>query len=144
LIDEYNAGSKNVEQFYQELLDFVRDLSAEETRHVKEGLTEEELALFDLLTKPAVKLTKAERVQVKNAARQLLNVLISEKLILDWKKQQRARAAVRVTIEEQLDTLLPPAYDADLFQQKCDLVYQHIFDNYQGDGQSIYTLPVAE
>ncbi|MCB0196252.1 MAG: type I restriction endonuclease subunit R [Anaerolineae bacterium] len=138
LIDAYNASSKNVEQFYQELLDFIRDLSAEETRHVKEGLTEEELALFDLLTKPAVKLTKAEQVQVKTAARELLNVLISQKLILDWKKQQRARAAVRVAIEEQLDSLLPEAYDTDLFQQKCDLVYQHIFDNYQGDGQSVY------
>lgn len=143
LIDEYNAGSKNIEQFHQELLDFISDLSVEETRHVKEGLTEEELALFDLLTKPAVKLTKTERTQVKNAARELLNVLISHKLILDWKKQQRARAAVRITIEEQLDALLPPPYNSELFQQKCDAVYQHIFDNYQGNGQSVYSMGVG-
>ena len=36
-------------------------LTAEEQRAVAEGLSEEELALFDILTKPEPVLTKAER-----------------------------------------------------------------------------------
>jgi len=52
LIDEYNAGSKNIERLFDDLLRFVQGLNAEEQRSVSEGLSEEELALFDLLTKP--------------------------------------------------------------------------------------------
>ena len=32
-------------------------------------------------------------------------VLKGEKLVLDWRKEQRTRAAVRVTVEETLDRL---------------------------------------
>lgn len=40
---------------------------------MREGMDdEEELALFDILTKPEPKLTKAEEVQVKKAAQELL------------------------------------------------------------------------
>jgi len=55
-------------------------------------LTEEELALFDLLTKPDPKLTKKQEVEVKKVAQGLLTKLKREKLVLDWrKKQQTAR-----------------------------------------------------
>ena len=33
---------------------------------------------------------------------------------------------------------LPRAYTSDLYQQKCDTVYQHVYDSYQGEGKSIY------
>ncbi len=61
LIDEYNAGSKNVEALFAELVKFARELTAEEKRGVAEGLTEEELALFDILTKPEPTLTSSKR-----------------------------------------------------------------------------------
>jgi len=48
LIDEYNAGSQNIEAFFEELKKFARNLTAEEQRSIAEGLTEEELALFDI------------------------------------------------------------------------------------------------
>ena len=68
----------------------------------------------------------------------LLDALKREKLVLDWRKRQQARAQVRVAIEELLDQRLPPVYDADLFTRKCDAVYQHVFDAYAGPGRSIY------
>ncbi len=43
------------------------------------------------------------------------------------------RAAVRYTIETVLDEL-PRRYTPDLYQKKCDVVYQHIFDSYYGQG----------
>jgi type I restriction enzyme, R subunit len=46
LIDEYNAGSKNIEGLFDDLVRFIQGLNAEEQRGVTEGLSEEELALF--------------------------------------------------------------------------------------------------
>ena len=42
-------------------------------------------------------------------------MLRREKLVLDWRKRQRSKAAVRAFIEQEL-TRLPPAYDDDLWQ----------------------------
>src|SRR5262249_47325387 len=52
LIAEYNAGSLNIDEYLQRLIDLSRDLSAEEQRAVTEDMTEAELAIFELLTKP--------------------------------------------------------------------------------------------
>ena len=79
-----------------------------------------------------------ERAQVKKTARELLATLKHEKLVLDWRKRQQARAEVRVTIETLLDEGLPRAYTPELYQAKSDLVYQHVFDSYFGAGRSIY------
>jgi len=144
LIDEYNAGSRNVEQFFDDLVKFTQNLTAEEQRHIAENLSEEELALFDLLTRrPEVSLSEKERVQVKTAARELLEVLKAEKLTLDWRKRQQSRAAVRVAIEQFLDERLPEVYTQKVFAQKCQAVYQHVYESYFGEGRSVYGLPVA-
>jgi type I restriction enzyme R subunit len=144
MIDEYNAGSRNVEQFFADLVEFTKKLTAEEQRHIAEQLSEEELALFDLLTRqPDVELTGKERKQVKQAARELLDVLKAEKLTLDWRKRQQSRAAVRVVIEQFLDERLPDAYTPHMFIRKCEAVYQHIYESYFGEGQSIYAMPLA-
>jgi type I restriction enzyme, R subunit len=60
MIEAYDAGSQNVDQFFEELLKFAQSLSEEEQRGIAEGLTEEELALFDLLTKPEPKHEEGE------------------------------------------------------------------------------------
>jgi type I restriction enzyme R subunit len=93
--------------------------------------------IFDLLTKPEAKLTKGEEGQVKKVAKTLLETLKNEKLVLDWKKRQTTRAAVRYTVETVLDQL-PRAFTPELYEQKCEVVYQHVFDCYQGQGMSLY------
>jgi hypothetical protein len=100
-------------------------------------LTEEELVIFDLLTKPSVELTKPEERDVKRVAKTLLETLKREKLVLDWRKQQTTRAGVRFTIETVLDEL-PRAYSKEIYEQKCDSIYQHFYDSYRGQGQSLY------
>ncbi len=89
---------------------------------MSEGLTEEELALFDILTKPDPTLTKAQEREVKKVAKGLLEVLKIEKLVLDWRSRQQSRAAVRQFIEIELDKL-PEAYTPELFEAKCDRTY---------------------
>ncbi|GAA5509517.1 type I restriction endonuclease subunit R [Novipirellula caenicola] len=138
LIDEYNKGL-DVNGFFAKLTDFVKELSMEEQRGVAEQLSEEELALFDLLTKPEFDITPKEKAEVKKVARMLLQTLKEAKLVLDWRKKQRTRADVYTTVKTILDEL-PRAYTPELYEQKCDTVYQHIYDSYQGEGQGIYSI----
>jgi type I restriction enzyme R subunit len=137
MIDEYNAGSSNVEAFFAKLMAFTKKLNAEEQRGLAEQLTEEELVIFDLLTKPNITLTQQEAAEVKKVARSLLEKLKQEKLVLDWRKQQTTRAMVRTTIQDILDQL-PRAYTKELYEQKCDVVFQHFFETYSGQGKSVY------
>ena len=103
-----------------------------------EQLNEEELALFDILTKPKIEMSKADQDKVKATARELLATLKAGKLVLDWRKRQQARADVRVTIEKLLDQGLPRVYTPQLFEQKTTAVFQHVYDAYYGAGRSVY------
>lgn len=138
MIDEYNTGSMNIDEFFKQLLDFTRSLNQEEKRNIAEALTEEELAVFDYLTKPDMKLSPQEIQQVKKVSRNLLNTLTAEKLVLDWRKKQQSRADVKVTIEKMLDEL-PGNYTRDIYEHKCSLIYQHVYESYYGQGQSVYS-----
>jgi type I restriction enzyme R subunit len=138
MIDAYNAGSLNAEEFFKQLVAFAKSLNEEEQRGVGEQLDEEELALFDLLTKPKIVMSKPDRDKVKSTARDLLATLKAGKLVLDWRKRQQARAEVRVTIEKILDQGLPRAYTPELFDQKTTAVFQHVYDAYYGAGRSVY------
>jgi len=118
LIEEYNSGGKNID----DLLDFLRELSQEESRHVRENLSEEELVILDILTRPAPELTSEERAEIKKVAKQLLTKL-KGLLVLDWRKRQTSQAKVRDTIKDVLDGGLPRAYSPELYQQKCSTVF---------------------
>ncbi len=136
LIDEYNSGSINQETFFDELLKFSNVLDKEDKRKLVEDLTEEELALFDKLKKP--KLSEADKNRVKNVAKLMLDKLQPGKLVLDWRKKQQTRAAVRLEIEKELDSGLPEIYTPEEYESKCSIVFQHFYDNYYGDCKSIY------
>src|ERR1044071_2225319 len=81
MIDEYNAGSSNVETFFGKLMAFTKKLNDEKRRGIAENLTEEELVIFDLLTKLEITLTKQETGEVKKVAKALLAKLKQEKLV---------------------------------------------------------------
>jgi len=138
MIDKYNSGACNVELFFTKLMAFAQELNAEEARGIAEQLSEEELAVFDLLTKPEMTLSKKEEREVKRVARELLETLRRERLVLDWRKRQQSRAAVRLSVEQIVDRL-PRSYAPEVYQRKCDLVYQHIYDSYFGQDRSVYT-----
>jgi type I restriction enzyme R subunit len=140
MIADYNSGSKNVDIIYKNLIDFAEALNEEQKRHMQENLSEEELAMFDILIKPEMELGEKEKQQVKKVARQLLETLKKEKLVLDWRKKQQARADVLYTIEKILDDELPRSYSTEIYHIKCEKVYQHIYDNYYGAGRSVYSI----
>lgn len=130
IINRYNAGGMATENYFDELVKHAEDMSSEDERHVKEGLTKDELELFDILKKD--KMTKDEEIKVKNAARHLLKRLTEEQpkiLIQDWFKDSQTQFRVKAVIEEVLDDDLPETYEKELFKQKSqqfyDLVYEY-------------------
>jgi type I restriction enzyme R subunit len=137
LLADYNAGSMNVQSYFDELVALSQALTREEARALSEGLNEEQLAVFDLITRPGPDLTIDEEQQVKRVAEELLSILKRGKLVIDWRKEQRTRATVRVAVEETLDRL-PDKFTRQLYAQKCDAVYQHVFESYFDDGHSVY------
>ena len=139
MIAEYNAGTIGVADYFEKLFDFVNDLNEEDQRASTEALSEEELAVFDLLTQREPHLTAPERDEVKEAVREMLETLKREKLGLDWRKHAQARAQVRLAVENILDDELPQPYTPELFNQKSEAVYQHIYDSYYGEGKSVYS-----
>ena len=137
LIDEYNAGTHNLEELLRRLKAINDELTDEEQRAVREDATEAELAIFDLLTKPEPDLTKAEAITVRGAAKKLLE-RVEEKLVLDWKRRQQTRSAVRVAIGTVLDAELPEVYGPELFDRKVDAIFDHIYASYFDSGESVY------
>ncbi len=140
LIDEYNSGSINVQTFFDELTNLVREVNEEDKRAISENLSEEELAIFDLLDKGD--LSEAEKKEVKKASRTLLETLKKQKLVLDWRKRQQSRADVQVTIETVLDKELPRTYTPEIFKEKCDEVFHHVYDSYYGAERSVYEIQI--
>lgn len=129
LIDAYNRGSAGMEQLFAELLALSRTLDEEQTRHVREQLSDEELVVFDLLTRPGPELTPAQRNQVKQVARDLLGKLHTS-LRIDWHKTAQSRAVVLDAIEETLDEGLPEPYTPELFRAKSGMIFQHVYERY--------------
>jgi type I restriction enzyme, R subunit len=138
LIDKYNTGSRNIEEIFRDLVALSRALTEEQDRHVREHLSEEELTIFDILTRPGPELTTGERDEVKKLARQLLEKLNSL-LVLGWRQKIQSRARVRLAIEDTLDDGLPRAYTKELYASKCNSLFEHVFEAYQGDGRSAFT-----
>ena len=95
----------NIDEYLRRLANLSRDLSEEEQRAVLEGMSEDELAIFDLLTKPEPELTAEELVVVKAGAKRLLEHL-HDKLVLDWRRKAAATASVRA-IKDVLNEELP-------------------------------------
>ena len=139
MISEYNAGTIGVDDFVEGLFNFASELHQEDQRAGTEEFSEEELAVFDLLTRHEPHLTVPERDEVKTAVRRLLERLKQEKLVLDWRKWTQSKAEVKETVSNILDDELPQPYTHELFNQKSEAVYQHIYDSYYGEGKSIYT-----
>jgi type I restriction enzyme, R subunit len=137
LIESYNSGSRNIEELFEELLKLSRNLSDEQQRHVRENMSEEELVIFDILTRPAPELSADERAEVKHVARELLNKL-KMLLVLNWRQKSAARSQLKLTIEDVLDTGLPRIYTPELYHQKCSALFEHVYENYPERNTNVY------
>ena len=129
IVDKYNSGGSSTENYYEDLVRFTQEMKEEDERHVREGLSEDELELFDMLKKE--KMTEAETQKAKLAAKSLLRRLLEEHpkvLVQDWFKDSQSQKAVRSAVEKVLDENLPETYDRVMFKEKCDNLFEMILD----------------
>jgi type I restriction enzyme R subunit len=134
IIDRYNSGSSAADNYFDELMKFAKEMKEESERHIREGLTEDELELFDLLKKS--KMTKEETQKVRLAAKALLHRLKEESpkvLVQDWFKDAQSRGRVRSAVELVLDKSLPETYDRAVFTEKCNNLFE-LMVNYASQG----------
>lgn len=127
LVEQYNLGTVAVEAFFEALKALVAELEEEERRAAREGLTEDELAVFDLLTRPVPKLTKAQEVAVKQVARDLLAKLQENLAVPGWQTQTIRRTTVHSDIRFTLNDLPEEPYPEPLWNEKVDAVWAFIF-----------------
>jgi type I restriction enzyme R subunit len=129
IIAAYNQDKDRatVEDTFARLAELAQGLDAEQQRHVQEGLSEEQLALFDLLQRED--LSKADRERVKQASRDLLadvtHVIAS---LEQWTEKAQTQAEVETFILDRVYRQLPePAYCADQKQELASRVYHHVW-----------------
>ena len=124
IVDNYNSGATVTEEFFEDLKKFTEELNEEDKRHIREGLTEDELEIFDLLVKE--KLTKDEEKQVKLASKDLIQKLVNASpkiLINEWWRDPQTKARVKSMIEDVLDSDLPDSYDRVAFNRKVTDIF---------------------
>jgi type I restriction enzyme R subunit len=142
IVKQYNNEKDRVtiEQTFEALLKLVKELDEEESRAVSEGLTDETLAIFDLLKKPS--LEKDEVKRIKAVAADLLQTLKAEKLKVDqWRDKESTRDGVKQAIHDHLwadTTGLPGSYSQEEIKAKADEVFRHVFRAYPRVPSPIY------
>ena len=138
IVADYNREKDRVtiEETFRRLTELVAELDAEQRRAVEEGLSEDELAIFDVLKKDS--LGKAERERVKQASRDLLASIEARLRELDrfWEKEQ-TKAEVKVLILNEVHENLPtPPFTVQEKATLADKVYDHIWQRaVRGDYQ---------
>jgi len=137
LIESNNAGSRSIDDLFEELVQLSNSLNDEQERHVRENMSEEELVIFDILMRPAPELSAEERAAEKKAARELL-ARLKALLVLNWRQKAAARSKLKLAIEDTLDSGLPRAYSPELYHQKCSAVFEHVYESYPERNAGVY------
>ncbi|MCI7401420.1 MAG: type I restriction endonuclease subunit R [Christensenella sp.] len=131
IIDNYNSGTNDAEYYFEQLEKLLEELQDEQNRHIVEGLTEDELEIYDLLLVKGKNLNKEDTKKVKLAAKNLYKKLLDNRdslLVVDWFKDENTTLKLKNAIEDSLDQDLPISYDKDLFQSKTNLLMSVFID----------------
>ncbi len=116
-----------IEETLRRLIALVASLDEEETRATRERLSEDELALFDLLRKDG--LSKADRERVKQASRDLVASIKAQLALLDrfWEKEQ-TKAEVETSILDRIFVALPtPPFTSEEKRSLAAGVFGHVW-----------------
>jgi type I restriction enzyme R subunit len=136
IVADYNREKDRttIEETFRRLVELVNSLDEEQKRATREGLREDELALFDLLQKDG--LDKTARERVKQASRELLASIKARLAELDrfWEKEQ-TKADVEVFILDEVYAKLPtPPFTTDEKKLVASNVYAHVWQQAMSGG----------
>ena len=133
IVAAYNLDKDRatIEETFAKLMAVSQGLDDEQRRHVREGLSESELAIFDLMQKST--LAAAERERIKQSSRELLAELLRIIAPLDqWTEKEQTRAEVETAILDQVFMLPEPPYSPDDKDVMAKLLYEHVWQQSRG------------
>ena len=100
-MNRYLNGMLTNEQVIEELLNLAKQIAAAQKEGEQLGLTADELAFYDALTKPQAIKDFYENEELIAITKELAETLRKNKTI-DWQKRESARAKMRMLIKKLL------------------------------------------
>jgi type I restriction enzyme R subunit len=141
IIEAYNRGKDEdiIKETFRKLIELVNSYSEEEAETQREGLNDEQKAIFDILRQGKT-LSEKEKKEIKSISVTMLEELKKEKLKVEhWSEKTETSAAVFKYVNDTLFQILPyPTYAEPEIDVKTNLVYEHLKNQYYGGGLSVY------
>ena len=129
IVSAYNREKDRatIEETFRLLVELINSLDEEEKRATREGLAEDELALFDLIQKE--NLDRATRERLKQASRELLAQIKSRLAELDrfWEKEQTKAEVQAFILDEVFSNLPSPPFTLTEKQATAHSIYAHVW-----------------
>ena len=136
IIADYNSEKDRttIEETFRRLVELVQSLDEEQARAARENLSDDELAMFDLLKRDD--LTKADRERVKQASRDMLNSIKARLAELDrfWEKEQTKGEVETLILDEIFEKLPSPPFTPEDKKLVADNVYAHVWQQAMSGG----------
>ena len=104
VLSKYHKNSIDSIAAIKHILDMAEEFKQEDKRTQELGLTEDELAFYDLLA------ANEKLLNVKGPIQDLVHKVVSsvkKNLQLDWTKKENARAAIRLAVKKELKGKVP-------------------------------------
>jgi type I restriction enzyme, R subunit len=133
IVAAYNQDKDRatIEETFARLMALSMSMDDEQRRAVREGLSESELAIFDLMQKTTLAATERERI--KQASRDLLAELLRIIEPLDqWTEKEQTRAEVETVILDRVFLLPEPPYTPADKDAMAKLLYEHVWQQSMG------------
>lgn len=103
-LNAYLNGMLTNEEVIEEMLNLAKQIAAAKKEGDKLGLTADELAFYDALTKPQAIKDFYENEELIAITKELADTLRRNKTI-DWQKRESARAKMRMLIKKLLKSI---------------------------------------
>ena len=133
IVAAYNLDKDRatVEETFAKLMALSKSMDDEQRRAVREGLSESELAIFDLMQKTTLAATERERI--KQSSRELLAELLRIIAPLEqWTEKEQTRAEVETVILDRVFLLPEPPYTPDDKEAMAKMLYEHVWQQSVG------------
>ena len=131
-MNSYLNGMLTNEQVIEELMRLAKEISDANKEGEKLGLTADELAFYDALTKPQAVKDFYENDELVAITKELTETLRKNKTV-DWQKKDSARARMRMIIKKLLkEHKYPPEGVEDAVQTvmvQCELWADNVMTN---------------
>ena len=132
IIEDYNSGKDrtNIEKTFEALIQLVKELTEEESRYIREGFTtDDELAIFDLLTRGNP--NKADIKKVKATATEMYTKITEAISRMDhWTDKDETTAEIQNLIRDILWRELPESYDEQQIEVCRGDVFEYVYTRF--------------